>query len=89
MNKIPTTEELFKKYKILYHFEEGSPEYLIDKEDFKTAIIEHTKLHVKAALEAASEEAIANHIESWGQRTGEIEIDKDSILNAYPENLIK
>jgi hypothetical protein len=25
---------LFEVYKNLYHFEEGSPEYLIDKEDF-------------------------------------------------------
>ena len=87
MNKIPTIEELFKKYKILYHFEEGSPEYLIDKEDFKEAVTEYTELHVKAALEAAANQAEAKeNPQDFG--TGEIWVDKDSILNAYPENLI-
>lgn len=44
---IPTAEELFKKYSNLYQFEEGEPEYLIDKEDFKLALIEHTKYYIE------------------------------------------
>lgn len=52
MSTIPTIEEFFNKYSNLYQFEEGSPEYLIDKEDFKNALIEFTKLHVGKALKA-------------------------------------
>ncbi len=48
-----TTAEAFKKYSSLYQFEEGSPEYLIDKEDFQKAMIEFAEYHVKAALRAA------------------------------------
>ena len=39
-------------------------------------LIEFAKLHVKAALEAAAENV-------WSK------VDKDSIRNAYPEELIK
>jgi len=42
-----TAKDLFDRYSILYQFEEGSPEYLIDKEDFNTALIEFAKLHVQ------------------------------------------
>ncbi len=38
-----TVDELFKKYSDLRQFEEGDPEYLIDKEDFKSAIHEFGK----------------------------------------------
>ena len=31
---------IFKKYSNLYQFEEGAPEYFLDKEDFKNAIKE-------------------------------------------------
>lgn len=49
-SKIPTAEEFFNQYSNLYQFEEGDPEYLIDKEDFKSSIIEFAKLHVKEAV---------------------------------------
>jgi hypothetical protein len=49
--EIPTAEELFKKYSSYYQFEEGDPEYLIDKEDFQTSVIEFAKFHVQKALE--------------------------------------
>lgn len=49
-HKIPTADELFKKWSELYHFEEGPPEYLIDKEDFKNALTEFTRLHVETAM---------------------------------------
>jgi hypothetical protein len=43
-----TAEEYFKKYAMYCVFEESSPEYLVDKEDFKEAMIEFAKLHVEA-----------------------------------------
>ena len=46
------------------------------------------KLHVAAALEAAAENAIARERnEDFG--TGEIWVDKNSVLTAYPLNNIK
>jgi len=51
-------------------------------------MIGFAKMHVEAALEAASENAIAKENPSdFG--TGEIWVDEDSILNAYPLNNIK
>ncbi len=58
-----------------------------------TAMIEFTKLHVKAALEAASEKASLS--DEYTSLNGEPvwardhDIDKNSILNAYPESNIK
>jgi hypothetical protein len=45
------------------------------------AMIEFAKLHVKAALEAASENAMGVHCTDY--------IDPDSITEAYPESNIK
>lgn len=42
-----TVEELWNEYSNLYSFEEGSPEYLIDKEDFIKAVREFTELKCK------------------------------------------
>jgi len=88
MEKIPTIKELFNKYSNLYQFEEGDPKYLIDREDFMTALTEFTKLHVKAALEAATKRAVA---EAYQPDYGAMDafIDKESILSAYPEENIK
>jgi len=46
-------------------------------------MIEFAKLHVRAALEAASEKATSTRLGfmSW--------VDKPSILSSYPEELIK
>lgn len=89
MTKIPTAEEQFKMYSNLYQFEEGPSEYLVDKEDFVTAVIEFAKLHRKAILEVALKEVDFN----WDGdelvfNTHGLIIDKNSILNAYPESLI-
>ena len=51
-------QEIFKEYSNLYQFEEGSPEYLIDKEDFNQAI----KEIVEAVLLEASNSATLNHL---------------------------
>lgn len=79
-NNIPTAEEFFK--------EELSGEPLT-QESVEEALVNFAKLHLQAQQEAILEKVRANHIECWGQRTGDIEIDKDSIINAYPLNLIK
>jgi hypothetical protein len=84
MNEIPTAESIL--------------EYLIP--DCKTAmsvkqyenainaIKIHTEYYVKAALEAAADNAEAKQDHSdYG--TGSIWVDKKSILNAYPSSLIQ
>ena len=60
-------------------------------------MIEFAKLHVKAALEAAAEKVklkefriIPQDQDSVSNDMGDIYgVDKQSILNAYPEHLIK
>jgi hypothetical protein len=86
MERIPTVEEFFKDYSILCHFEEGDPEYLVDKECFNEAMERFAKLHVKAALEAA-----LDSIPCLGSSTDIAsyeEVEKE-VLNAYPEENIR
>jgi len=71
---IPTTDDLFKKHSNLFQ-----AEGLIDKDDFKVAMIEFAKLHVEAALKAASENVVLISTKTA----------KQSILNAYPLTNIK
>lgn len=64
-------------------------------------LIEFAKLHVEAALKEASEKAYArgkgsslttksgSFFYTFGGHIGDIEMDKGSILNAYPLDLIK
>jgi hypothetical protein len=81
-NKIPTAEELFKKK---FNDTECFLDY--DKRGLKLindVILEHTKLHVKAALKAAAENADTEHI------TNNMSVvNKESILSAYPESNIQ
>jgi len=100
-NKIPTIDELFKKYSSLCQFEEGDCEYLINKEDFKSAVLEITKYHVETALLKANENAdlladgertyINKYVVSEGNHYSETEINinENSILLAYPLENIK
>ncbi len=78
MEKIPTAEEFLRK-NIDYVLSENDC-----KEDVENAMIEFAKLHVEAALKAASENVktkITNRNASY--------VDKDSILNSYPLEKIK
>jgi len=52
--------------------------------DATKAMIEFAKMHVKAALEAASEKA-----ECTESMEGMYEVRKRTIINAYPESNIK
>lgn len=105
MTKVPTAEEQFKMYSNLYQFEEGPSEYLIDKEDFVTAVIEFARLHRKAMIEAVNEngkldveDVVYGIIEVQDGYCGHegynddlilVSINKESIDNAYPESLIQ
>lgn len=85
-----TSEELFKKYSDLCQFEEYSKR-LVDKDNFQQAMIEFAIFHTKSALEAATEEAILGKVGAFGTywNRGDLVLDKQLILNAYPEDLIK
>ncbi len=81
MSKIPTAKQFVKKYE-----REG---FLEDK------FIEFAKIHVAAALEAASEKAKTKSRKKSFKVSSGIEydyiisVDKSSILNAYPLDNIK
>ena len=95
MNKTPTAEEWLLNHEELsvYDVEEyGEQGYLgVNKEILYTIMIEFAKLHVKAALEAA-----ANNVEvsielsnPYDPESEYAEVNKQSILSAYPESNIK
>ena len=66
MEKIPTAREFYDKH---------------DSDDCVVMMIDFAKLHVEAALKAASENA---EITDYGYS-----VDRDSILNSYPLENIK
>jgi hypothetical protein len=79
MEKIPTAEEFL---------------IINDDKDFRLSMsgtyvsemmIEFAKMHVEAALKAASENADTKDV----PYTDDIEVDKDSILCSYPLDKIK
>lgn len=86
---IPTAEEVFNNFvdfKIC-SLKEYTPKILTN--DTKLAMIEFAKLHVEAALKEASEKAHHYHISTWKCEGVQPEVNKDSILNAYPLENIK
>lgn len=93
-----TANELIENF-----FEEQYRDSLLDgsivdyQDDIKTLMIQFAKLHVEAALKAASEKADAKADNSSSLRVsrknlywtfagniGDVLIDKESILNSYP-----
>jgi hypothetical protein len=85
MHNIPTAEEFIIKLEVKEGFLLSN-----DTDELKViskSYIEFAKMHVKLALEAAAETTFAINNEYGGYvRGGD---DKESILNAYPETLIK
>ena len=59
-------------------------DYTSTKENAIKAMIEFAKYHVEKALKQASENAEVNVLDY-----NDYEVNKESILNAYPTNLIK
>jgi GH25 family lysozyme M1 (1,4-beta-N-acetylmuramidase) len=47
-------DEIFNYWANMYSFEEGSPEYLVDKEDFKQAMKEFAEKLLELAAENAT-----------------------------------
>lgn len=85
-NKVPTSEEILKLHYNMDRDEDGHPVYY--DWSAKDAMIAFARLHVEAALEAASEKATQNYSEE--NVLGEsYTINKDSILNAYPLENVK
>jgi hypothetical protein len=68
-------QEYFKKYSNLYQFEEGAPEYMLDKEDFANAVKEIVEAVVDKCLDHAKAK---ENPADFG--TGEIWVDPQSIL---------
>jgi hypothetical protein len=76
---------------------------VLNHADIKTAMIEFAKMHVEAALKAASEKALVRRDTFIMSKLPKTElqqmfnysngtshyVDKDSILNSYPLNKIK
>ncbi len=96
MEKIPTAEEFFEEFDLsiapIEYSNEEANAFLAGQRSSYNKGIEFAKLHVKAALEAASKESKLHPLlqefiqDSW---ESESPINKDSILNAYPESNIK
>lgn len=77
MSKIPEAEEMLKQ---------ESNFFIDDYEEISGLMIKFARIHVEAALKEASENAETK----WVKFTkDDYEIDKDSILNAYPLENIK
>lgn len=88
MNKIPTVEELIKGKSDSFDTQMRRDTYY--KSTVENLMIEFAKIHVKAALEAASKKAETYYEPHWsGEQEGSTYIDKQSILNAYPDENIK
>lgn len=81
--KIPTAEEILSKQGVTKSPISGLETYL--PSNAKNAMIAFAKLHVEAALKAASEKAIV-HADEGGYSEF---VDESSILNSYPLTLIK
>ena len=84
-SKIPTAEEFMTENDSM-----RMPRGVSYQKEFGEALIEFAKLHVKAALEAAAEKAlIEEQIPEYIREEHYVEVNKDSITNAYPESNIK
>lgn len=80
-NQIPTAEEFLRQKPFIHG---------MTRSDQIIAMIEFAKLHVKQALKKASEKAnLTDFACEFLQEGSTNAIDKESILKAYPENLIK
>lgn len=83
MSNIPTAEEMALKWEYANMNAMGTEKQGSKELSIATFMIEFAKLHVQAALKAASEnvEIDGNIPEDW--------INKNSIINAYPIDNIK
>ena len=90
MNNIPTAEEFLNQR--VYITQDDIEDVHDSVSAVTEAIIDFTKLHVEAALKAASDKALMEEDWRWdGENENHVYtgIDKDSIINAYPLTNIK
>ena len=86
---IPTAEEFLEMNPFAsYWYDEKSKTTVCRSDEVEKIMKEYAKLHIEAALKAASEKAKAKE-DPNDYGTGEIWVDKKSILSAYPLTLIK
>ena len=91
MEKIPTAEEFLEQY-LRGDRVHDDINRVVDEDDAIEAMIEFAKLHVEAALKAASEKALMEEDWVWnGEEENRVYtgVDKDSILNSYSLDKIK
>jgi hypothetical protein len=93
-DKIPSAEEWLSNHKelssydVAYHDEGGYQG--VDENKLYKIMIEFAKLHVEAALKAASEKvSLTDFAYEFLQEGADDAIDKETILNAYPLDNIK
>lgn len=93
---IPTASELFEEYSWSSYLEDGGYATCIGIEDFEKALIDFAKLHVQAALKAASEnvEVDYNLLEDYNKtllvdENIEVYAITSSILDSYSLENIK
>jgi hypothetical protein len=98
MAEIPTADEFLNKE--YYHIVLDSKDTWVNVGDIESTMVEFARIHVEAALKAASEKAKASLGKDWIRKeetihpgqlvdTIIIKVDKDSILNSYPLSNIK
>ena len=88
MSNIPTAEEFFYSIIVQSSIDENGNYSICDIQE---ALIEFAKLHVEAALKAASKQAKTKEdvaIFAEGSYRTQV-VDKESILNSYPLENIK
>lgn len=93
-DRIPSAEEWLSNHKelssydVAYHDEGGYQG--VDENKLYKIMIEFAKLHVEAALKAASEKvSLTDFAYEFLQEGAYDAIDKETILNAYPLDNIK
>lgn len=98
MSKLPTAEEVLVKNSVFEKPEISNFNLIIHRDcyiaaqrNIKRAMIEFAKLHVEAALKAASEkgEALVRTNGEWTSSKVTARVNKESILNSYPLEKIK
>lgn len=89
MSNIPTADEILSKYSDNYKIAPFKDRASVNGKHAIEAMMEFAKLHVQAALESASNKVDFDWKNNPSMDTHGVDIDKNSILNAYPLNLIK
>ena len=96
MEKISTVKQILEKHYSLCTDEDGTK--IMYFWEIEKAMIEFAKMYVKAALEKVTNNIeihsldnsdLKMNMEYFNNRNNDLFIDKDSILNAYPERNIK